>query len=558
VFDDRKLVTAEQLSALRLALRSPTVYTQRLVERLQFLPHGGQSWRRDLQILIPEVEGLAPEEDHWFIVSLGLFRRRRLPDFAVVDCGGRALNLLTRVQHGHCLADFTIDQYLTDEERDLVTQAAEADPTGAVAQAYAAAYMSTFEMFTSIRKNLTPVAEEQLAGLLVLLGAELDPAGQRATHFMEDMKELSRVTQYLCWVRARPGSSVRLTATYTMPDPVRLAGPDPADGSEPSVFARLRAGFRTWRSEQYARLGLGPVPYDFLAPANDHAASYYFTMEPPDESSIDYLDWGLENTLEGDDEEWVCAHNSVHVHNGAGMLVRGEDSRPRTQIPDSKIHAFLRLDPADHKQVLFAAVLNLIFVWLAEAGRLSSQLDGAATPLLAFTPAVLLAYVAQQRRHYFASATRRIRAVIWGYLLLNVFFLASITFDIAPSDSLPDRLGFTDNTVSITMAAASVVVFCIFAFIGRPYEWVVHRSFRLLRWRGSWRRLAQKEPESTVHSYVRVARWYGNLAVAAMAIALILMAAALLNGYGPNPPNPKAAPDEAGSRPQLVSQPPGR
>jgi hypothetical protein len=536
MFDDRDLISGAQLAALRPALRSPTVYTQRLVEHLDFLPQGGQRWRRDLQILIPEVEGISPEEDHWLIVSLGQFRRRRLPDFTVTDCAGRALNLLTRVQHGHCLADFTLDQYLTDPERDGVQRAAESDPGGTISRAYTDVYMPTFEMFTSVRKDLAPVAEGKMAALLAHLGTEEVLAVRRAALFMEDMTDVAKVTQYLCWVRGRPGSAVRLTATYTMPDPARLAGPDPTDGSEMGSLSRLRAASRKWRSEQYARLGIGPVHYSFPTPANDHAASYYFSIEPPSESSIPYLDWGLENTIEGDGEEWVCAHNSVHVHNGAGLLVRGEKPKPRRKIPESKIHAFLRLDPADHKQVMFAALLNLIFVWLAEAGRLSSQIDGAAASLLAFTPAVLLAYVAQQRRHYFAGATRRVRAVIWGYLLFNIVFALSITFDIASSGSFADRHGFSDDFVSILMAATSIVVFWVFTFVGRPYEWVVRQSFKFARWRDGRKRWAGGRPESTVHSYVRVARWYGNLAGIFIAISLAAMAAVLLTGNGPNRP----------------------
>jgi hypothetical protein len=261
-------------------------------------------------------------------------------------------------------------------------------------------------------------------------------------------------------------------------------------------------------------------------------------MEPPADSSIPYLDWGLQNTIEGDEEEWVCARNSVHVHNGSGLLVRGETPKPRTRIPGSKIHAFLRLDPADHKQVMFAALLNLVIVWLAEAGRLSSEVGGTATPWIAVTPALLLAYGAQQRRHYFAQATRWVRIVLWAYLLLNIAFLVSITFDIAPDGSFADRHGFTNDAMSILMASASISVFWLFGFLGRPYEWLMEKAFRLVRWRNRWKWFKPKHPETTVHSYVRVARWYGNLAVAMILVSLAAMAGIVITGNGPNPPSP--------------------
>ncbi len=532
-FDDRSLITPRRLAALRPMLRSPTTYTQRLVERLDFLPEGGQRWRRDLQVLIPALEALDPTLDEWFVVSLGQFRRRRLPDFCVTDCSGRVLNLLTRIQHGHCLAYITIDQFLTDEERNRIVAITGTGDAAAVRNAYSRLYVPTFEMFTSVRADLASVAEHSLAELLSLLGADSTLAAQRAGIFMQEMTKVTEVTQYLCWVRARAGSPVRLTATYTMPDPTRLESPDPGFGS--GRFDRLRTGARLWSSEVYAQLGLGPISYDFRTPANDHAGSYYFTLEPPGETSISYLDWGLDNTIEDDGEEWACAHNSVHVHNGSGLLGPEDEPKPRKEIPDSKIHAFMRLDPADHKQVLLAALLNVVFVWLAEAGRLSSQLDSTATPWLAFVPAVLIAYVAQQRRHYFAASTRWIRAVIWGYLALNIVFLVSITFDIASDGSFADRHGFSDDAVSIVMAGASIVVFWVFAFIGWPYEPLVKWFFRRSRVRTA-RRAAAVPAESTAHTYARVARRYGHIAVATIVVFLGLMAALLATGNGPNPP----------------------
>lgn len=543
--DDRNLVTPAQLAALRPLLRSPNVYAQRLVEHLDFLPEGGQHWRRELQILIPEMDDLASDRDHWFIVSLGQFRRRRLPDFRVEDCSGRALNLLTRLQHGHCLADFTIDQYLTNWERDLIVRASltaggNTTVTGLenpISTAYAELYRPTFEMFTSVRQDLAPIAEQRLIDLLLLLGVSKDLAAERARLFMEDMTEVAKATQYLCWVRARPGAPVRLTASYTMPDQRPLA-PDP--GAQTERFARLRASARTWSSEFYAQLGLGPVPYELVTPANDHTASYYFTLEPPPETSVAYLDWGLDNTIEQDGKEWVCAHDSVHLHNGTTLLTSDEEAEPRKKIPESKIYAFMQLDPADHKQILFAAALNLIFVWLVEAGRLPVQVDSSATPWLAFVPAALLAYIAQQRRHYFAGSRRWIRAVIWSYLALNIVFLVSITVDVTGDRSFAARHGASDDVVSIAMAGASIVVFWLFAFLGWPSEPLAVRCFRWLRSR------SENSPsppiERTVHSYVRVARWYGNAAIATIVVSLVLLAVFLLTGNGPG--NGIASPEQ--------------
>lgn len=523
-----------------MALRSPTVYTQRLVERLNFLPHGGQRWQRDLQILIPKVAGLA-DEDHWFIVSLGIFARRRFPDFSVVDCSGRALNLVTRAQHGHCLTELTISQHLTDRERSRISRAARRRPHGEIAQRYAALYEPTFRMFTSVETEVLPAVRTDLMALLSALGSASPLPEARADLFFEDLTELSQVTQYLCWVRGRPGWAVRLTASYTMPDPAKLAGgaqtklavPDPADGGDRTSEGwgnRLRATIRSRCSRFYAGIGLGPLPYYLSTPANDHAASYYFTMEPPPETGVAYLDWGLANSIDGDDE-CRCAHPSFHIHNGTSLSVAGQAPTKRRRIPGARIYAFLRLDPADHKQVVFAALLNLMLVWLAEAGRLAPQANGLPSPWLAFIPAALLAYVAQQRRHYLATATRRIRGILWTYLALNILFLLSITFDIADDGSFADRHGASDDVVSLVMAAASIGVFYIFAFRGRLlYGRLVHSGVKLLRLRNNCEPLAPEVPEREVHSYVRVSRWYGHVVVAAAVATISLMGALFLTG----------------------------
>jgi len=531
MFDDRSLIQAEHLAALRPMLRHPARYIQRLVEHLDFLPSGGQRWHRDLQILLPEVAGFSRLDDHWYVVSLGQFVRRRLPDFTVTDCSGRTVNLLTRVQHGHCLAELTIDRFLYDHERDQLSQIT--DPDHELMKAYAKVYLPTFEMFTSVREDLAPVVEKSFAELLGLLGEDDDPARQRAELFMEKITGVLGVTQYLCWVRGRPGMAVRLTATYTMPDPMLLPGPGATDGSEQNWFKRLRMRNRKWRSRVYARLGVVPMRSTFRTPANDHAASYYFSLEPPPESTITYLDWGLNNTLEGDGQEWVCAHDSVHVHNGGGLRAPGAPPRQRTTIPDSRIYAFFRLDPADHKQVMFSALLNVVFVWLAEAGRLHSEIEGAMGPWLALAPAVLLAYTAQQRQHYFARDTRWARVVLWGYLVLNIGFLVSISFDIVTSGSLAARGGLGDDAVSIVMASASIVVFWLFAFLGWPYETVVNWRFKRERRKAS--------TETSVQSYARVARWYGDVAAVMIAFSLAVMAAVLMLGWGPNLPKTESA-----------------
>jgi hypothetical protein len=536
LLDDREVITAAQLEALRLTLEHPTVYVQRMVEHLSFLPSGGQSWTRELQVVLPTPASLDPEEDGDFIISLGMFSRRRFPDLSVSDCRGRSLNLLTRFQHGHCLAETSLYQYLTLDQRRRVGVAASLKDAGlasandlAITDPYQSLYRGLVGFFTSVKGDVPAQPEDDLRSLLTALGTPGEEVEAGVGLLRSDLDLLRSVTQYLCWVRGKPGSVVRASATWTIPDGIRLRDPE-ALGTRLSNF--------------YTRIGLGPINYDMFTPANAHAGSYYFTVEPPGESRVSYLDWGLDNSASGTEKDWICAHSSVHVHNGA-RLVDIDDDPPvvprdlelvpeereiaageREEIENSKIYAFFRLDLSDHWQVAFGAFLNIVFVWLAESGRLVSELGGTTTPWLLFTPAALVAYAAQQSRHYYSATTGWVRMIIWGYLVVNVGFLVSISFDLAGNGSFLDRHGVRDDVVSVVMVAASIVVLVLFAALGRTQERMVRRWFRAER---------GKDPSArSVDLYVKVARRYGNRVLGLGLTLLAAFAGLIVAGLTPD------------------------
>ncbi len=549
--DDRDLITAEQLEALRLTLQRPTVYTQRLVEHLTFVETGGQHWCREIQILLPKVEGRPDDQEAWFVVSLGMFRRSRFPDFSVADNTGASLSLLTRFQHGHCLSEVHLNQYLTGQQRRSVLQAVTkvAERKGDsydenVRHLYVAVYQAVFNLMTSVSTGLEPGAADSLRELLLAVGAAEEEAVAAAELFQSDMEALHKVTQYLCWVRGVPGESARLTATFTMPDGADLTGSGPRPPEGQGLLTRLRVATQDGRSRRYARLGLAAVHYQLQTPAHDHNGSYYFTMKPPPDSTVAYLDWGESNSESPDEHEWACAHHSVHVHHGARLADSEAGTSHSGEITDSQIHAFVRLDAGDHKQVAFAALLNLAFVLLAESGQLVSELSGPATPWLVFTPAVLVAFVTQQRRHYYAALVNWIRAAIWIYLLLNVGFLVSISIDIADPGSALDRTGLSDDVVSVIFAAASLVVIVLFSAIGPLYSTKVSKWFATAR---------EKSPgERPIDSYVRVARRYGNYAVGIAAAALVALALFLAAGLGSKPVDAPAVAPASTRCPQVA------
>lgn len=562
--DDRALISSAHLYVLRQTLRWPLYYNQRLSERVTFLPRGGQHWRRDMQLLIPELPSGGAQE-RAYVVSLGFFRPERLVDFAVHDCRGHALNLVTRRQHGHCLAITLLYRYLTASLRAGLAPGVEAgagpvDP--GLANLYARVYTGLVTAITAQRLD-SDALFDSLRDLIVRGGETPELATAAATSLRTDLRELLLRTQYLCWVRATPGQAVRLTATYTLPD--RLFHRRPPGEDQNPWPARYWERWRRARALRYALVGLSPFEYS-LTIGDDSTASYYFSIEPPEDCNIAYLDWGRGNSLEPGHRDWISAYRSVHLYNGiGGPSSQPEDPQPVPAAspapapvaetvalpvpsppplsppprPTGVIYAAIRTDPAEHKQIVFAALLNLVFIWLAEAGRLQSEIGSAAAPWLALVPGALIAYSARHRRNYFAAHTRLIRGIIWFYICFNFVFVVSIFFDIAPNGSFADRNGFSDDFVSTVMATLSIVVIALFSMMGRRS----HDGFVASRFRAARRRLARSDPqapadpshlrESGFARYVAATRAYGNLTVLLTLALLALMVLVILSGHGP-------------------------
>lgn len=575
----RSDVHGRQIAALLLMQHRPGAYTQRLTERLSFVGSGGQHWMRELQVLIPPSPPL-PDGDHSprsddrtrFIVSLGMFKRKRFADFAVRNAAGHRLALLTRDQHGDCLSAALLVKHLSWSEIERLD---DSRASSAAAENWAAVWRAVVEMFTSVdrRSPADPAAGADiraraaesgrfLSAALADLGVSATVVRDRVARFVEEFGALSSVTQYLCWVDACPGDLVSLTASYTMSDPLRLRA------QAPNITDVSRRG-PVRRSALYARCGLAPINYELVTPAHDHTRSYYFTIEPPADTEILYVDWGLGNSMEPEQAEVDCAYHSIHVHQGPPATGRPADSEGgRISMPGSLVYAYLRTSTRDHLPIILGAALNLVLAWVAQGGELAKQGLGGATTVLLVMPTALLAFIAQQRRHYFAAATRWFLWLLGLYLLVNVFFVVSVRYSVVSTGLWLGRPQLLDDLVSGAMFLGSgLVIAWLLAIVsmpatirrqlrrqarwGTPSGWL-GQALRLrlaLRDRGRWpgwvdaharrlqrqlRRVRREQAiEASVHRFARLVTRLGDRLVLAFAVLFIGAVAALtLLGWG--------------------------
>lgn len=497
--------------------RHPTAYVQRMVEQLSFLPEGGQRWERDLQIRLPSDPSLAdageavemarfqptmrPESKELFIVSLGMYTRSRFADFVVRDANGAKLNLLTRLQHGYCLASSLLVKHLSPQQLQNLS---------AKQNSFDALYALVFRLFTTVessaerralneedRERQARDAEAALVGLLKDLGADENHIEFKRRNFGLEYRVMQTVTQYLCWVTGEPGETVNLSASYTMADAPRLATGTsaPALGAprgepESTSVRRRRAALwlkdrtdqrarRIRRTAQYARTGLGPLNYELRTPAHDHSASYYFVIKPPEDCRLAYLDWGTDNSIDDHSGEVDCAYHSVHIHNGVTLSRR--DGQPLSgnghkQFAGSKINAFLRADLRRHYSLLVAAVLTIILAVLAEQGQFVAD-SGRLSSVLLIAPTALLAYLTQRQSHHHAEATSWLPRLMMLYLIANIVFVASVGYDIVSGDTLLKRPDVLDDIISGGMFVTSIALLYWFAAIGLSNAFV-ERYFR--------------------------------------------------------------------------------
>jgi hypothetical protein len=459
---DQYAITRGRIECLAETLVGPTHYLQRFVEQVAFLPKGGQQWTRTLQARIPEA---AESGRSWHIVSLGQYERRRFPDLVATGADGARLNLLTRRQHGIALTRVTLLRHVYSLPEVHYTRLKEK----AIRPVYNDFHTALYIFFTTAGGTDDPRATahrltSQYQHILRRVGIGADASESRINDFATDLAQATGATRYLCWVEAEPNEVVSIRVLYTAKD----ANQELEQSSFRGSFTKIREGIFARKSDKrreiwanwYRQFGLAPINYAYDIP-NRITASYYFTIDPPSASDVTYLDWEISNSLE--DQEIDAGFFSGHIHGG---------NKPRT-LPDrdGTIRAYIRCAPHHHKQILGVTLINCALVYLLAKGLLLGKLANSAQGALLAAPPVLIAYLVQQQRHYYAHALRRQRAILWIYLSISVGFLLAVAF--SHKELGHQNPGWFITTIALFLAASSVGVFFWYLPLGYSYQNVV-------------------------------------------------------------------------------------
>jgi hypothetical protein len=469
---DDYVITIARARCLAELITRPYEHVARFVEQLSFKDSGGQEWHRLLQIQIPTAA--APARRGWWVVPLGPFRRRRFPDIHVEDADGRRVNFVTRKQHGAALTKAVLSKQFTESFAADIDSVLEEEPNR---RRYARLRSGLFAFYTKIGDDLNREQEargliQQYSDLLAGLPALGISKEQAIKDFSADLAAAAGTTQYLCWVQASPGDVINLRVSHSTRDPKHKLESGNCLSLTQSlaigIFGRLfRVSLSTCRevwNRWYVHYGLSPIPYAFNIPTYDYTTSYYSTIDPPDNTVVSYLDWERGNSWESW-REVDSSLDSIHIFRGPS-IADGSPSHLTTR-------AYLRCSPHHHKLLLGAALMSMALVILVAVGRFPSDLGDPLQTLVTATPSVLLAFLAQQQRHYYAHALRRIRGILWVYLSIEVLFLVAVAFSDPVDNSGTPGLGWKATTAAWLLGASSVFVFVWQFPLGQSYERVV-------------------------------------------------------------------------------------
>lgn len=514
-------ITEERAGYLAEMMTRPADYTQRFVEQLSFVPTGGLRWQRNLQIQLPAADR---PQTRWWILSLGPFNRRRLPDICAINEAGEPLNLLTRRAHGLALSRATFARQIVELSETTRLALEQPDPEDRLDELKKRTneyFVATTDRPVDIAALDPPAAATSDAEphprivdaeaivndyrrLLEDVGAPKDETTESRRALSAVLEQAIDTTQYLCWIWGRPGEVVNVRVTHTIADPQhklkrktirsalmamwtgfvtgnrRMPNPPP----EPSQRELRRKRRRKEAADWFRRFGLAPINYDLNVPTYQHTASYYSTIAPPKGTDLTYLDWQSGNSYEEQQNEYSETSSSlpsVHIYNASASSREGDaetGSEGEVKTHPRSIRAYFRCKPHHHKQILGAAMLNILFVWLLADGRLPGRPGDPLQGLVVAAPSVLVAFLAQQQRHYYEHLLRPSRGILWAYLAVGGAFLVAVAFSGQEVSAGGAGVGFLASVAAWLLAISSVAIIVWHFPLGHMYEWIVGKRFR--------------------------------------------------------------------------------
>jgi hypothetical protein len=524
-------VGEEQVIGLTETMRRPSAYVQRCVEHVTFPDQGGQHWTSDLQIRIPDT--MRPAASSQRIAPLGQFVRRHLPDFAAFDCEGRRLSMLTPDQHALALAKAVLDRQVDSLPGENAAHLSDAAAQGAyeLLRSELLDFMTTVGDFPEPAEAAMAVAVPY-AHLLDALAVPPAQATPRIADLANQLAELLDSMPRLAWIEAGSGELLHLQVTYSTRDPKH----NPAyDGSTPFGPRLPDESYASLRADIHRDIGLGPIKHEFDAPGPRHAGSYSFTIEPPDRTSVMYLDWETGNSIESK-ETTSCSLFSAHLPDGGRRMA----------VPSAgaRVRAFLRVSPHQRVQILAATLLNLVVIWLLRDGHVPGHLGDPVQGFIVAAPSGLIAYLVSQQRHYYAYPMRRQRGILWGYLAVSLVFVVTVALSEQNGRIGYDALSPEATAVAWVLFVSSVAVFFWYLPLGFGFNWTVG-FFVQRRWRKdeeSEKDGEQRKYEQRWEAYVVMYQRYGRVVFYLVFVAALAALWFLMCAWDGSPSDPRTPP----------------
>src|SRR5262249_7672020 len=135
---------------------------------------------------------------------------------------------------------------------------------------------------------------------------------------------------------------------------------------------------------------------------------------------------------------------------------------------------------------------------------------------LLLTPTVLIAFLAEQQRHYYAHATRRQRGALWIYLALSIAFLVVVSLG-SISDRPISEWGLSAKLLGSSFALMSAAV----------AAWWTPLGYNLEKYTNRWYEQGRVGLRSGDERYSSMVLKYCNRIIAFVIAAVIVTAVGL-------------------------------
>lgn len=273
-----------QLDALHEMLRWPGTYVERRVDRILDLGATHERWECLQQILVPAVADplwRAADTPQPVVVSLGIFKKNRLPDLRAFAHDGSALSIMTRQQQSDWLASALLERFLTED----VPEETRIEAGGIAAAVFNA------------KPTETAALLEQYGQCWEAAGTEVDQA--TLDEQLRLLRTFQSHTHVLAWAIPDPSGRVMVKMTFTQETTYPYF--EAIWNNRQAVPTRSLI----WQAIRLALMDLCllPVPIRPSLSGANHSHSFYLLVSTPAGVEVDLAYWRQSSARQGAIEE---------------------------------------------------------------------------------------------------------------------------------------------------------------------------------------------------------------------------------------------------------------